>query len=161
MFSNRYNTEIKDLFFFLLCCTACRILVPRPRTALWPMVSTNHWTTREFPKGWFKKNKKPNHSCNMKSQMHNWIQEILCLVAQWCLTLWGSIDWVHHAPLSKEFSRQEYWTGSPFPTPRYLPNTGIKPASRAPSALADGFFTTSTTRETPTGHLSLGLMHWK
>ena len=33
------------------------------------------------------------------------------------------------APLSIEFSRQEYWSGLPFPTPRDLPNPGIKPVS--------------------------------
>ena len=33
------------------------------------------------------------------------------------------------APLSKEFSRQEYWRGLPFPSPRDLPEPGIKPRS--------------------------------
>jgi len=28
-----------------------------------------------------------------------------------------------------EFSRQNYWSGLPFPTPGYLPNPGIKPTS--------------------------------
>ena len=42
------------------------------------------------------------------------------------------------APLSLEFSRQEYWSGLPFPSPRYLPNPGIKP--RSPTLEAD-FFT--------------------
>ena len=31
------------------------------------------------------------------------------------------------APLSLEFSRQEYWSGQPFPSPGYLPNPGIEP----------------------------------
>ena len=35
----------------------------------------------------------------------------------------------HHAPLSMEFSRQEYWSGLPFPTPGYFPNPGIEPVS--------------------------------
>ena len=30
-----------------------------------------------------------------------------------------------------EFSRQEYWSGLPCPTPKYLPNPGIKPGSPA------------------------------
>ena len=50
----------------------------------------------------------------------------------------------HQAPLSMEFFLQEYRSGSPVPTPGYLPNPGIKPASLAPPALAGGFFTTST-----------------
>ena len=33
------------------------------------------------------------------------------------------------APLSIEFSRQEYWSVLPFPSPGDLPNSGIKPAS--------------------------------
>ena len=33
------------------------------------------------------------------------------------------------APLSMEFSRQEYWRGLPFPSPEDLPNLGIKPRS--------------------------------
>ena len=41
-----------------------------------------------------------------------------------------------------EFSRQEYLSGSPFPTPGYLSDPGIEPASLAPPALAGGFFTT-------------------
>ena len=47
-------------------------------------------------------------------------------------------------PLPVKFSRQEYWSGVPFPTPEDLPNPGIYP-STAPPALASGFFTTSTT----------------
>ena len=34
-------------------------------------------------------------------------------------------------PLSMGFSRQEYWSGLPFPSPENLPNPGIKPASPA------------------------------
>ena len=35
------------------------------------------------------------------------------------------------APLSMEFSRQEYWSKLSFPTPGYLPDPGIKPTSPA------------------------------
>ena len=35
------------------------------------------------------------------------------------------------APLSMEFSRQEYWSGLPFPSPQYLPNPGTEPTSPA------------------------------
>ena len=48
----------------------------------------------------------------------------------------------HPAPLSMEFSRQEYWSGLPFPTPGDLPDLGIEPASLLSPALAGGFFTT-------------------
>ena len=43
------------------------------------------------------------------------------------------------APLSMGFSRQEYWSGLPFPPPGHLPDPGIKPMS---PTLAGGFFTT-------------------
>ena len=43
------------------------------------------------------------------------------------------------ALLSMGFSRQEYWSGSPFPPPGYLRNPGIKPTS---PELAGGFFST-------------------
>ena len=45
----------------------------------------------------------------------------------------------HQFLLSMEFSRQEYWSGLPFPTQGDLPNPGIEPTS---PALAGGFFTT-------------------
>jgi len=37
----------------------------------------------------------------------------------------------HQAPLSMEFSRQEYWSGLPFPPPGDFPDPGIKPVSPA------------------------------
>ena len=37
----------------------------------------------------------------------------------------------HQAPLSMEFSRQEYWSELPFPSPGDLPDPGIKPMSPA------------------------------
>ena len=46
------------------------------------------------------------------------------------------------APLPMKFSRQEYWSSLPFPPPGDLPNSGIKPTSLAPPALADEFFIT-------------------
>ena len=41
----------------------------------------------------------------------------------------------HQAPLSMEFSRQEYWNGLPLPSPDYLPDPGIEPGS--PTLQAD------------------------
>ena len=51
----------------------------------------------------------------------------------------------HQVPLSMEFSRQEYWSGLPFPTPGNLPHPGTKPTSLASPVLAGRFFTTGTT----------------
>ena len=43
-------------------------------------------------------------------------------------TLWTV---VHQAPPSMGFSRQEYWSGLPFPSLGDLPDPGIKPGSPA------------------------------
>ena len=53
----------------------------------------------------------------------------------------------YQARPSMGFSRQEYWSGLPFPPPGDLPDPGAEPASLKSPALAGGFFTTSTTRE--------------
>ena len=53
------------------------------------------------------------------------------------------------APLSMEFSRQEYCTGLPCPPPRALTNPGVKPASLMSPVLSGRFFTTSATWEAP------------
>ena len=51
--------------------------------------------------------------------------------------------------LSMGFSRQEYWSELPHPSPRDLPNPGIKTWSSASPALASGFFTSCATWEAP------------
>ena len=43
-----------------------------------------------------------------------------------CVTPWTA---ARQAPLSMGFSRQEYWSGLPFPSPGDLPNPGIKSGS--------------------------------
>ena len=45
------------------------------------------------------------------------------------------------------FSRQEYWSGWPCPSPGDLPNTGVEPASPVYTVLAGRFFTTTATWE--------------
>ena len=53
-------------------------------------------------------------------------------IAQLCSTLCNPMDCVaHQAPLSMEFSRQECWSGLPFPSPEELPDPGIEPKSSA------------------------------
>ena len=65
------------------------------------------------------------------------VNHVLLLATPW------TID--HQATLSIEFSRQEYWSGLPFPTPGDLPDPGVQPVSLVFPELAGGFFTTSTT----------------
>ena len=63
---------------------------------------------------------------------------MLCHV-QLCVFLWTV---AHQASLSTEFSRQEYWSDLPFPTPEDLPDPGIEPTSPEFHELAGIFFTT-------------------
>ena len=58
---------------------------------------------------------------------------ILLFVTPWTITC--------EAPLPMEFSRQEYWSGLPFPPPRDLLNPRIDLGSLASPALVGGFFT--------------------
>ena len=67
------------------------------------------------------------------------LDQSACLVAQSCLTLWDPVDHSPPAPLSIEFSSQEYWSGLSFPSLGVLPDPGIEPES---PALAGRFFTT-------------------
>ena len=60
---------------------------------------------------------------------------------QLCATPWTI---VRQAPLAMEFSRQEYWSGLPFPPPGDLPDPGVELMSLASPALAGRFFTTES-----------------
>ena len=61
------------------------------------------------------------------------------LVVRLCPTLATPWSVAHQAPLSMEFSRQEYQSGLPFPSPADLPDPGIKP--RSPALQADDSIT--------------------
>ena len=64
---------------------------------------------------------------------------------QFFATLWTVVC---QAPLPMQFSRQEYWSGLPFPLPGDLPDPGIEPTSLMSPGLAGRFFTISTTWDT-------------
>ena len=66
--------------------------------------------------------------------MHDYLISCIQLFA----TLW-TVSYL--APLSMEFSRQEYWSGVPYPPAGDLPDPGIKPAFRTSPAFAGRFFT--------------------
>ena len=53
------------------------------------------------------------------------------LAAKLCLTLGTLWTVAHRAPLPMGFSRQEYWSGLPFPSPGDLPDPGVRPGSLA------------------------------
>ena len=56
-----------------------------------------------------------------------WKWKLLSLVK--LFATWWTV--AYQAPLSMEFSRQEYWGGLPFPSPGNLPGPGIEPGSPA------------------------------
>ena len=64
---------------------------------------------------------------------------------QSCLILCDPVNRSPPVPLFMGFSRQEYWSRFPCPSPGDLPDPGIKPASFMSLALAGGFFTTRAT----------------
>ena len=86
-----------------------------------------------------RKNSLITHKGEWKQQILATILKVICAM---CSVIYGSLwpPWTVTCqdPLSTEFSRQEYWSGLPFPTPGNLPNPGIGPTSLA---LAGGFFT--------------------
>jgi len=53
------------------------------------------------------------------------------LVTKLCQTLVTPWTVTSHPPLSMKFSRQEYWSGLPFPSPGDLSDSGINPTSPA------------------------------
>ena len=70
------------------------------------------------------------------------INSLLCevLISQsLCLVRLFATPWtvVQQVPLSMGFSRQEYWSGLPFPSLGDLPDPGIEP--RSPALQADSF----------------------
>ena len=72
-------------------------------------------------------------------QAHGWVCVCVCVCVLshvWFFaTLWTV---AHQTALFMGFSRQEYWSGLPFPSPGDLPQPGIKPMS---PTLASEFFT--------------------
>ena len=65
---------------------------------------------------------------------HN-LKESESEVTESCLTLCDPMDCSQQAPLTMRFSRQDYWSGLPFPSPGDLPDPRIEP--RSPTLQAD------------------------
>ena len=72
----------------------------------------------------------------MIDQMYNISTFIVKVKSLSCVRLFAT-PWTiaYQAPQSMEFSRQEYWSGLPFPSPGDLPDPGIEPGS--PTLWAD------------------------
>ena len=84
-------------------------------------------------------------ACTLCHLGHIWL-----LVTLWTVVL--------QAPLSMGFSRREYFSELPCPTPGDLPNPEIEHASLTTPAMTIRFFTTSATLETPNIHTLLLLL---
>ena len=74
--------------------------------------------------------------------------------AQSCLTFWTPWTIACQAPLSMDFSRQEYWSGLPLTTPEDLSNPGIETTSLRSPALAGRFFTAAPPGKPPENKLT-------
>ena len=72
-------------------------------------------------------------------QTNKYTHAVLCLVIQSCPVFVTPWTVAHQSPRSTGFSRQEYWSGLPFPSPGNPPDPGTEPMS---SALVGGFCTT-------------------
>ena len=118
-----------SFFFFWLHLEACGILVPRPGMEPEPVPpivevwTVDHWTTREVPRLYFSYMVTVQVSIcgNICVFCTYFILYLLLLLShfnhvQLCATLWTA---AHQAPLSTGFSRQEYWSGLPFPSPTF------------------------------------------
>ena len=119
----------------------CGLWNPSPRSGLEPVSSALEGgipTTGPSPKsrvmhfGWTQESRIMwGRTITAHSQSFS---RVWLFVTPWTVAL--------QAPLSMEFSRREYWSGLPFPSPGDLPDPGIKPTSLVSPALADRFFTT-------------------
>ena len=61
----------------------------------------------------------------------NKLEHIGGIVTKSCPTLVSPWTVAHQGPLSMGFSRKEYWSGLPFPSPGDRPDPGIEPRSLA------------------------------
>ena len=68
--------------------------------------------------------------------------------------LYSLLGFSVHGRIPDKNSRQEHWSGLPFPPAGDLPDPGTEPASLTSPALAGGFFTTTATLEVPSNPLS-------
>ena len=71
-----------------------------------------------FPEEESLKKTDSTHEC-----IHSCFSRVQLFATPWTVAL--------QVPLSMGFSRQEYWSGLPFPSPGDLPNLGIRPGPPA------------------------------
>ena len=69
------------------------------------------------------------HYTTLSIRFHACVCELSCFSCFQLFATWWTV--ASQAPLSMGFSRQEYWSGLPFPSPGDLPHSGNEPASPA------------------------------
>ena len=85
-----------------------------------------------------------SHNCLLRVYIWMCVRAYVCSLN--CIQLFVTPRTIAcQAPLSMRFSRQEYWSGLPFPSPGDLPNPGIKPVFLVSLALTNGFLYHCTT----------------
>ena len=107
----------KDSVFYLSQSVTCSVVF---LLRIWACVCVSAWQYGEGREPWV-----GGRVCSLGHSSH----------VRLFATLWTV---AHQAPLSMGFSRHEYWSRLPCPSPRDLPDPGVRAAS---PALAGGFFT--------------------
>ena len=98
----------------------------RLEAPVWKMLWTSHLGTTTLQFKMAVEGSLQRHCgtyCNLEPEQHS----SACPLAQSCLTLCDLMDCSLPGTLVMGFSRQEYWSGLPFPSPGDLPDPGIEP----------------------------------
>ena len=117
---------------------------------LWALPSTQRvmmhfWITQYFSEAWFLGVIEISFECMYIILFYQITScDLACVLSHFSRAWLFATPWTvaHKASLSMGFSRQECWSGLPFPTPGDLPDLGIKPTSPVSPASASRFFTT-------------------
>ena len=121
IFSPVWKSQFKNLEF----------IMPFNTSSKWKSVCFFHHKAKSYCAPWTQPAQRTSHTS--PAGVH------ACSCVQLSATPWTV---ARQAPLSMKFSRQEYWSGLPFPSPGYLPNPGITLMSPASPASPGRFFTT-------------------
>ena len=122
-------------YCFLELAVSCLILLTKAAALTrWPY--SNHFSTCAF-------RSRRDEACSPwdSSPLVSFPSYCPCALSRSVVSDFFATPWTvaSQTPPSREFPRQEYWSGLPFPPPGDLPNPGIKPMS---PALAGRFLTT-------------------
>ena len=126
----------QTLLLLLLLSRFCRVR----------LCATHRWQPTRLPGPWDSPGKNTGEGCHFLLQCMKVKVKLLSEVARLLVTPWTA---AYKAPPSMGFSRQEYWSGLPFPSPGDLPDPGIKP--RSPALQADTLVSEQPGKPLPVG----------